>query len=375
VRWVAAKGRGMFDEAGVCVRAIGTAIDVTSRRKAEERLRESEGFTRLLLNSATEAFYSVDTQGFTTLCNQAFLGLLGFDSVDEVVGRKLHDVIHHTHPDGTRYDVKDCPIYCAAATGASPVVVSDEFFFRKDGSSFPVEYRAAPIFDHGDLKGAICTFVDISERRRADEQRELLLHELDHRVKNLFAVARSIVTMSARSAASLVEMTTAVLGRLSALAKAHAMARPMSPSDLNVTQTVTLKHLLDVLTQPHVNDDKPAPSRVVLEGPEVPVSGEAITTLSLVFHELATNAAKYGGLSTPEGNLHVAWERVEDSLHLVWTESGGPTISGAPDVKGFGSRLSERSVTSQLNGTISLDWQRPRGLCVTMKIPFERLAL
>ena len=129
-----------------------------------------EDFIRLLLNSTSEAFYSVDCNGNTTLCNNAFANMLGFASPEDAVGQKLHDIIHHSHPDGTHYAVADCPIYRAAASGEA-ARVTDELFFRLDGTSFPVEYRAEPVFRDGVLQGAICTFIDITDRRAAEEAR------------------------------------------------------------------------------------------------------------------------------------------------------------------------------------------------------------
>jgi PAS domain S-box-containing protein len=372
IRWVAAKGRAIFDDSGVCVRAIGTAIDITERNRAAERLKESEGFTRLLLDSATEAFYSVNTEGVTTLCNDAFLKLLGFANEEEVVGRKLHDVIHHSHPDGSHYEVGDCPIYRAAAMGSEPVVVSDEYFFRSDGTAVPVEYRAAPIWDQGVLKGAICTFVDISERRRIKEQRDLLVRELDHRVKNLFAIMSGIVTLSSRSAGSLDEMKAAIMGRLMALAKAHSLVSPPHSGAGIVAAATSLLALLEAVTAPHSRDNADGATGVSLNGPEVQFGGEAVTSLALVFHELATNAAKYGALSTPAGVVAVRWLVENDELVVTWTETGGPIVEHAPLAGGFGSILAERSVVGQLSGKLELNWQ-PEGLVAIIRVPTERL--
>jgi PAS domain S-box-containing protein len=126
-------------------------------------------FLEAALNSTVEGFYSVDTQGQTTLCNASFLRMLGYTSAEDVVGRKLHGEIHHSHPDGQHYDVADCPIYNAANSGKA-AHVTYELFFRKDGSSFPVEYRAQPIYLDGVLQGAICTFVDITERLEKEKE-------------------------------------------------------------------------------------------------------------------------------------------------------------------------------------------------------------
>lgn len=148
--------------------------DISDRKRAEMALRHSESFTRLLLDSTSEAFYSVDTAGQTTLCNDAFLRILGFESREEVLGRKLHDVIHHSHQDGSRYPSHDCPIYCAAAHGIR-AVVDNEVFFRIDGVAVPVEYRAEPIVQNGQLQGAICTFTDITDRLKSEKTKALFV--------------------------------------------------------------------------------------------------------------------------------------------------------------------------------------------------------
>ncbi len=166
---------------------VWTFRDVSERRHAEAELREKEAFVRLLLDSAADAFYGVDRDGVTTFCNAAFLRALGFTSEDEVIGRALHDVIHHSHPDGTPYAKEQCPIYHTAQTGQS-AHRDDERLFRKDGSSFPVEYWAHPIVREGELRGAVTTFLDITERQQAESalRRAMLQAEEANRVKDEF---------------------------------------------------------------------------------------------------------------------------------------------------------------------------------------------
>jgi PAS domain S-box-containing protein len=142
--------------------------DVTERVLAEIALRDREAYVRLLLDSTSEGFYAVDREGNTTLCNPAFLKILGFAGEADVLGRKLHDVIHHTRPGGAHYPVAECPIYRCAGTG-TPAHVTDEYFYRQDGTRIPVEYWAHPIMRDGELQGAICTFFDATERKEAEE--------------------------------------------------------------------------------------------------------------------------------------------------------------------------------------------------------------
>lgn len=162
-RWVANNAVMMFDENGNPSRYIGGVIDITDRIKATEALAQSETRLRAILDAAPGGFYCVDTDGNTNLVSQGFLDMMGFASEKEVIGRKLHDAIHHTHPDGRPYPVEDCPIYGCASTGR-PAHISSELFFRVDGTSVPVEYWVAPIEQDGEHVGAICTILDLTQR-------------------------------------------------------------------------------------------------------------------------------------------------------------------------------------------------------------------
>jgi len=147
--------------------AVLTVRDDTERSLGEERIRRSEAELKLVLDASAGGFYAVDADGVARICNRNFLRLLGFEREDEVLGRRLHDVIHHSHPDNTPYRAADCPIHRAAA-GGQPAHVADEVFFRRDGTPIPVEYWAEPIFRDGKHAGAVCTFIEISARRVAE---------------------------------------------------------------------------------------------------------------------------------------------------------------------------------------------------------------
>lgn len=148
---------------------VGFIRDISHRKNVEEALSENRSFLADILASSGEAFYAVDRTGVTTLCNQAFLRLIGFDREEDAVGRTLHDVIHHTRPDGSCYDKADCPIYICASTGAV-AHVEDENFYRLNGEPFPVEYWVTPVYRNGEHHGAICTFNDITARRAAEAE-------------------------------------------------------------------------------------------------------------------------------------------------------------------------------------------------------------
>src|SRR5579864_6193409 len=122
---------------------------------------------RVLLDSTGEAIYAIDTMGDCTFCNSACLRLLGYKAPVELLGRNMHEVMHHTHPDGTPYPTDECRIYLAFRGGEGSHV-DDEVVWRADGTSFPVEYWSYPIRENNLLIGAVVTFVDITERRKAE---------------------------------------------------------------------------------------------------------------------------------------------------------------------------------------------------------------
>ncbi len=163
------------DAAGEVAGVMCIVSETTERVRAAEALavreaavRRERDFAGLLLDATSDGVYAVDRDGVTTLCNAAFLRMLGYDSADEVVGRKLHDKIHHSHVDGSRYPVVECPIYQCAREGQS-ARVNGEVFFRRDGTRLPVDYRVEPILRNGLVYGAICTFRDTSDWLRNQE--------------------------------------------------------------------------------------------------------------------------------------------------------------------------------------------------------------
>lgn len=368
-RWVEASGLCELDEDGKPLRFPGVLLDIEQRHRIEVDLERREADLALLLDSTADGFYAVDTEGKTTRCNAAFLRMLGFQREEEVVGKQLHDIIHHTRPDGTPYAETSCPIY-QVASGGGMAHVDDEVFYRTDGTSFPVEYWVRPVYWKGELQGAVCNILDISERKRAEEARQLLLRELNHRVKNLFSITAGMITMTARHARSVEELAETLSGRVIALARAHELiSSSITSGDAEVTPS-GLDKLIEVVMAPHVEGRAGA---LDLSGPPVELGPTATTGFALILHELATNAAKYGALSAPGGQVRVAWRQSDDMLHLDWTETGGPAVTGPPTQSGFGSKLARLSATGQLDGAIEYDWT-PGGVTIHLTAALDRLS-
>lgn len=212
-------------------------------------------------------------------------------------------------------------------------------------------------------------FLDVTGRKQAEEGNELLAGEMSHRVKNLLSIASGLTHLTSRSAQSVEDMARELTRRLSALDRAHDLVRPL-PGEQG--KAALLGDLISVLLTPY--DDTAAFSgRIRVSVPRMGVGYEAATTLAMVIHELATNAVKYGALSSGSGSLDISCRTEGEDLFIVWSETGGPEIAEAPKTQGFGSKLIERSLSSRFRGTLDYDW-RQTGLVATLRVRKDRLS-
>jgi two-component sensor histidine kinase len=245
---------------------------------------------------------------------------------------------------------------------------------RKDDSLVEISLTISPIKDSsGRIIGASNISRDVSERRRAEEQERLLLREMNHRIKNLFAVVSGVVSLSSHSAKSAPELAEMIRDRLGALARAHALTLPeITGTGAKIERSTTLSALVRAVLAPYAAD-RAGGIGVSISGPELPVGAKAASNFALVLYEFATNAAKYGALSTASGRVDVEWSISDDRLQLMWRERGGPALAHPPDFEGFGSRFSERILAGAFGGRIARDWAR-EGLTIRLSIPRETLS-
>ncbi len=205
------------------------------------------------------------------------------------------------------------------------------------------------------------------ELRNALRRQELLAREMGHRVKNVIAVTESIVRLTAERADSMQSFAQSLSRRLNALSAAHALARSTGTGDDAV---VSLRELSEAIVAPF----SLARTRFSLSGPDMDCGPHSATALALVINELTTNAAKYGALSTPTGNVEIKWSVSGDRLELEWRETGGPPIEANPQSSGFGSTLIQRTVTRQFSGTLDEEWRR-EGLVCKMTLALRKVSL
>jgi PAS domain S-box-containing protein len=240
----------------------------------------------------------------------------------------------------------------------------------RDKPSFDIELRvlrpngdlrwcrlvtAAQLDSHGVLVRLSGVSADITERKEAENKQALLAREVDHRAKNALAVVQAIVRLARRD--DIQEFIVGVEGRINALAQTHELLSRSRWEGADV------QRLVEEELAPYQGEK---PRRVSTLGPPVMVSPESAQTVAIALHELATNAAKYGALSSPEGRVDVSWSSFEGKLALSWKESGGPKVA-PPTTKGFGTKIITASLADPRRGRVTFDW-RPDGLICAIEL-------
>lgn len=230
--------------------------------------------------------------------------------------------------------------------------------------------RAMPLRNQaGEIVRWIGTCTDIHEAKMIAEENEVLSRELSHRIKNIFAVINGLIGMSARQSPELRPLAAELQDRIAALGRAHEFARPHSEHSRPQTTASTLTGLLTEIlcAYPALGE-----GRLVITGDDPEIDDRSATPIALVFHELATNSAKYGALSSDCGTVDIAIADNGDEVALSWIERNGPAIPAEPAETGFGTRLVHLAITQQLAGAIERHWLRA-GLRVDMRVAASRL--
>ncbi len=229
--------------------------------------------------------------------------------------------------------------------------------------------RALPMRDKADkIVRWFGTCTDIHDQKVASEQRELISHELSHRIKNIFSVISGLIMVSSRQHPEIKHVADDLRNRVMALSKAHEFVRPHSGASQLRQEQTSLHGMLEELLAPY---QSAAGDRIRISGDDPGMDDQSATPLALLFHELGTNAAKYGALSSEHGFITLTARIEDDRTTLQWHEFGGPKVNGY-SAAGFGSKLIAMSVDQQLGGTIQREWLED-GLKVTVNIPTKAI--
>jgi PAS domain S-box-containing protein len=358
-RSVLASGRVVEDASGTPIRFPGVAVEVTAQVKANAALAESEARFRTLAETVPQIIWSSDGDGQHDYFSSRWYEFTGQDPAapDNDIWKDL------IHPDDRQrvFDIWDR----ARATGAHYDI---EYRFRHHSGVYRwLLVMAMPQMDaNGRISRWFGTSTDIHESRLIGTEREIIAHELNHRIKNLFAVFGALINLSARSARDIKSYAADLAGRIAALSKAHDFVRPTS----GLLPAQSLHALLQSLVSPY---SVTRTSRLSFDGQDIQLGEGAATSFALVFHELATNAAKHGALSVPTGHVRFTTRLEGDRLKVTWKETGTPTTDEPPASSGFGSKLLALMVEGQMQGVVDRYWEAD-GLRIEIDIPASSIA-
>ncbi len=363
---IAARARATRRPDGAVTGLAGVIQDITTRVQArddltarDQRLRVATALARLGIFE----WHMLDDQAIWE--NERMFEIFGRTPEDGTIGKTefLDEVLHPDDRDAVRRAI-------------SKALREDEVFHvtgrirrKDDGAWRTIDMagrfeRDAPNRLPRRLIGVVA---DVTDRLRAEERQALLIRELHHRVKNTLATVQAIVGSTARTASSIENFYEAFVGRIKSLAHTHSVLTEAT------WQTANLRDLLANELRPYAEAEEEGgmEGRIVLEGPAIALPSEMAVPVGMAIHELTTNAAKYGALSNRRGRVRVCWSLEPGGpagiLHFTWRESEGPPVQ-PPRRQGFGSRLLQRVLTTQVQAEVATDYA-PDGFSLTMVAP------
>jgi PAS domain S-box-containing protein len=307
-----------------------------------------------VLETALDAVCIMDSRGVVTGWNGHAATLFGW-SGEEAIGRRLSELVI---PSDLR-DAHERGLAHYLATGVGPVLNHriEISALNSNGDEFPVELSITATEQFGEL--LFIGFVrDISERNAAADRQQRLLQESDHRVKNMLTVVSAIARQTARASETLDDFMPSFASRLDALSEAHSLLAGRKWRDVGLAEIAEQVLGADVRTR-----------RASYGGPDVLLPAAQVLGLSMILHELYTNAVKYGALCTDKGSINLNWSLDDGEIMLTWVEQGAPCPPKTPK-SGFGQRMIAMVAHADLGGTAEHDWTA-NGLGVTIRFPMR----
>ncbi|MEA3039746.1 MAG: hypothetical protein QOE79_2259 [Sphingomonadales bacterium] len=332
-------------------RAVVFVEDISAEQASREREREIRQRLQIAVSAAEQGVWDFDLVTMEMVYSPRAKEIYGLPADRPVTYEQIRDA---THPD-------DYPFTSAQLQRSIDPAIRDRSSYeyrivRPDGSiCWALAFGEAVFEGPPGAERAIRyvgTIQDITERKRAERRQQLLIAELDHRVKNTLAIVQGIVYQTLRGGDVPEAVSEALAGRLKALASAHDILTSAG------FENASLRGIAEAVVAVHDGEGE----RIFLHGGEVQLAPQLAVNLAIALHELATNAVKYGALSVPAGRVDLRWERQGPRLVLAWRESGGPPVA-EPGREGFGTRMIRRALASELHGTASLDFRREGLVC------------
>ena len=350
---------------GELVGAVNCFMDISERKRMDEaleqsRLRGLEQDQRLAAtyDHVAIGISEVAPDGTFLRVNEAICAITGY-SREELLSIKLFT---RTFPEDADLDRAG---FEQQVSGELEFYSAEKRFRHKDGRLIWMAVSSSPVRDaSGKLLYVVRVVQDITERKAAERRQKLLIDELNHRVKNTLARVQSLAAQTARGTSDPKEFRERFEGRLIALSKAHDQLTE------HHWENGDLRALIAESVAPYAGAGS---ERVAPRGETVELGPRAVLTLAMAFHELTTNAAKYGALSGPNGRIEIGWHRAAAEgerpaqLRIDWVETGGPAVV-EPERRGFGSRMIEGSIEAELGGSARM-YFKPEGLRCEIVVP------
>jgi PAS domain S-box-containing protein len=356
VRWIESRLLISYDESGKAIRRIGAQIDVTDRKLAEQALAERNAQFEFARRAARVGDYTYDISAGTMRFARTSMATSGrSDSTMEITAQRWHSRIHRDDVQRLRAE------HIRAFKERRPELVSEFRVVRAGGETRWIEARGLIAYDDtGRAERLTGIYIDVTERRKAEDHKSLLIAELDHRVKNVLACVTAIAERSRESSRSAEEFIHVLNDRIKSLANTHSL---LSRSRW---QGVTLSDLVRSELAFCGKDES-----VSIKGAEVVIAAEATQPMVMVLHELATNAAKYGALSNDHGRLRVQWRLLRGpsrgKLVIEWKEIAGRRVA-APNASGYGTSVIRDLIPYELGGAVHYIFAAD-GIRCTLEIP------
>jgi PAS domain S-box-containing protein len=362
VRWVLAQGAAVFspiDGVETAVRYLGTIQDVTERRRLEEAERAAAQRLRLAIDAGRMAVWELEVGAESLVVSPELNRILGFP---EDASPTLEEIRSRYFPG----EAERLQALGAAALGRRDRFLEAEYrYWRPDGALRWLLLRCEIMLDEGGAPAkAVGVLTDVTERKEAEQRLQLMINELNHRVKNNLATVQALASQTLRGDEPLTEAREAFMARLVALGAAHDVLTREQ------WEGAALAEIARGVLEPLCGSGS---ERLSIMGPEVQLTPRGALSIAIALHELCTNAAKYGALATPAGRITLRWvvtgRDPDRRLSLEWRESGGPPVA-RPTRKGFGSRLLERAIPAELRGEVSIAYE-PAGVVCRIEAPVE----
>ncbi|HEX5997798.1 MAG TPA: HWE histidine kinase domain-containing protein, partial [Hyphomicrobiaceae bacterium] len=342
----------MLDERGKTIGVVNMQVDLTERKQAEAALAERDTFLTLASKAARVGTYTLDLPTKTVRLSPGLAALYGLpEGITELSRADARARVHPEDLQGLDEGMRQ-----AWQERRGEHVAEFRVVRANDGEVCWIELRSLISYDGEQPRRVVGVGIDVTAHKRAEEHQRLLVAELDHRVKNVLATVSAVASRTQDASRSGDDFAAALAGRIRSMAATHELLSGRQ------WKGVSVHALVRRVLAPYMT-----PGNTDIDGPDAILRPEAGQAVSMVLHELATNAAKHGALSTDGGRISVSWKPIDGEIRIVWQESGGPPVP-PPQRSGYGTEVIRGLIPYELGGSVELAFE-PEGVRCVLTIP------